>query len=346
MNRVIATANLSKKYGRVYRVKDVNLEINEGEIYGFLGPNGAGKTTTLKMILGLVRPTSGSITVFGKDLKSHARQILQRTGSLIESPSYYDHLTGLENLRIMQRLRNVPDSHVTEALKIVRLDKQKDKKVSAYSLGMKQRLGIAMALVSFPELLILDEPTNGLDPAGIGEIRELIRSLPERYGMTVLISSHLLAEIEQIATSVGIIDNGEFIFQGSLEELKNRSRPAIHIKTANNPLAKQLLAAQGFFPVAERDMLVFDSLTDVQTAKMNRILVAAGIDVLRIEEHKPNLEEIFLILTGKERNLCRNHPLSEQNRRENVNPNLRSPCLHPARKRTNRETGTDSCFPV
>ena len=241
MEQVIATQQLSKRYGNVYRVKRSNLTVQEGEIYGFLGPNGAGKSTTLKMILGLVRPTEGRVTVFGKDLDSNRRQILAQTGALIESPSFYGHLTGLENMRVVQRLRDVPDQNVKEALSIVRLDKQKDKRVDQYSLGMKQRLGIAMALVSFPKLLILDEPTNGLDPAGIGEIRELIKSLPQRYEMTVLISSHLLSEIEQIATSVGIIHEGEMLFQGSLEQLQNRSRPAIKIKTGNNPMAQHML---------------------------------------------------------------------------------------------------------
>jgi len=223
MNEVITTYNLSKKYGDVYRVRDVNLSVGEGDIYGFLGPNGAGKTTTLKMILGLTRPTDGKVMVFGKDLKENREFILKKTGSLIEAPSYYGHLTGLENMRVIQRLRDLPARNVDEALRIVRLEKHKDKKVNEYSLGMKQRLGIAMAIMSFPKLLILDEPTNGLDPAGIGEIRELIKSLPQRYEMTVLVSSHLLSEIEQTATKVGIINNGIMMFQGTLEDLKKKN---------------------------------------------------------------------------------------------------------------------------
>lgn len=223
MNEIISTYNLSKRYGSTYRVNNVNLSVCEGEIYGFLGPNGAGKTTTLKMILGLTRPTDGKVTVFGKDLNENRYLVLSQTGSLIESPSYYGHLTGLENMRIVQKLRDVPDKNVEEALKIVRLENHKDKKVSQYSLGMKQRLGIAMAILSFPKLLILDEPTNGLDPAGIGEIRELIKSLPRRYEMTVVISSHLLSEIEQTATSVGIINDGIMMFQGSMESLKTKN---------------------------------------------------------------------------------------------------------------------------
>ena len=209
---IVQTHNLTKTYEGIHRVDQVHLQVEEGEIYGFLGPNGAGKTTTLKMLLGLVKPSKGDIEIFGKSLKRHRSTILQRTGSLIESPSYYGHLTGLENMKVMQRLRNVPDQNVEEALRIVRLENQKNKKAEQYSLGMKQRLGIAMSLLAFPKLLILDEPTNGLDPAGIGEIRELIKSLPKRYGMTVLISSHLLSEIDQIATSVGIISEGKLLF--------------------------------------------------------------------------------------------------------------------------------------
>lgn len=303
MEQVIATQQLSKRYGNVYRVKQVNLTVQEGEIYGFLGPNGAGKSTTLKMILGLVRPTEGKVTVFGKDLDSNRRQILAQTGALIESPSFYGHLTGLENMRVVQRLRDVPDQNVKEALSIVRLDKAKDKRVDQYSLGMKQRLGIAMALVSFPKLLILDEPTNGLDPAGIGEIRELIKSLPQRYEMTVLISSHLLSEIEQIATSVGIIHEGEMLFQGSLEQLQNRSCPAIKIKTGNNPMAQHMLLRQGYAPVQDGEFLALEGLRDEQAAEINRMLVTNDIDVLRIEEHKKNLESIFLDMTGKESSL-------------------------------------------
>ncbi|NUU59839.1 ABC transporter ATP-binding protein [Paenibacillus agri] len=303
MSEVISTSKLSKRYGSTYSVQDMNLTVREGDIYGFLGPNGAGKSTTLKMILGLAKPTEGKVKVFGKDFAEERRQILDQTGSLIESPSYYGHLTGLENMRVVQRLRRVPDNNVTEALKIVRLDKHKDKKAGQYSLGMKQRLGIAMALVSWPKLLVLDEPTNGLDPAGIGEIRELIKSLPERFGMTVLLSSHLLAEIEQIATSVGIIHQGKLLFQGSMEELQRRSYPMIMIKTADNSRAQRFLAAEGYSPQLFEDRIAFAGLGDEEAAAVNRRLVAANIDVLRIEEHKKNLEHIFLELTGKERSL-------------------------------------------
>lgn len=299
MNAIVTTHDLSKRYGATYRVKDVNLRVEEGEIFGFLGPNGAGKTTTLKMILGLTRPTHGKVRVFGKELASNRRYILSQTGSLIESPSYYSHLSGLENLRIIQRLRDVPDRNVQEVLQIVRLEKHKDKKVGQYSLGMKQRLGIAMALLSFPKLLILDEPTNGLDPSGMGEIRELIQSLPERYGMTVILSSHLLSEIEQIATSVGIINEGQMLYQGKLDALKNRGRPTIRIKTRNNALAEQVLQAQGFPIIRHGEDLLLENPTDDLVEQVNRKLVEANIGVLRIEEEKKNLENIFLEMTGR-----------------------------------------------
>lgn len=303
MSQIVTTHNLSKRYADTYCVKDVNLSVDEGEIFGFLGPNGAGKSTTLKMILGLARPTDGKVKVFGKDFKANRRLILSQTGSLIESPSYYGHLSGLENMRIVQRLRDIPDKNVAEVLKIVRLENQKDKRVGQYSLGMKQRLGIAMALLSFPKLLILDEPTNGLDPAGIGEVRELIKSLPRRYGITVLISSHLLSEIEQIATSVGIINDGKMIFQGSMDVLKKKSQQTIMIKTSNNRLAQELLSTKGLFPFYRKDSLVFENFTDEQVIQANRSLLTANIDVLRIEEQKKNLESIFLEITGKERSL-------------------------------------------
>ncbi len=296
---MIQTDNLTKKFGAAASVDRVALQVREGEIYGFLGPNGAGKTTTLKMLLGLIKPTEGTIRIFGKRLEEHRAYILQRTGSLIESPSYYGHLTGLENMRIMQRLKNAPDRNIDEALHIVRLEQHKHKKVDQYSLGMKQRLGIAMALLSFPKLLILDEPTNGLDPAGIGEIRELIKSLPARYGMTVMLSSHLLSEIEQIADSAGIIHKGRLLFQGSLESLWQKSKTTIQLKTEDNDAAERLLLMKGYKPIQKGHRLQFEHLSDAETAEINRLLVSHHIPVTRIEERKKSLEEMFLALTGK-----------------------------------------------
>lgn len=300
---IVETRGLTKTYGGAHRVNQVDLTVESGQIYGFLGPNGAGKTTTLKMLLGLIKPTAGSIKIFGEDLAKHRPAILNRTGSLIESPSYYGHLTGLENMRVMQRMRNAPARNIDKALHIVRLENQKHKKADQYSLGMKQRLGIAMSLLAFPELLILDEPTNGLDPAGIGEIRELIKSLPDQYGITVLLSSHLLSEIEQIATSVGIISDGRLLYQGTMRSLQAGGKASIRFQTADPARAEAVLLERGYMPVAQGNQLTFDYLRDEEVSRINRILVEQDIPVIRIEEHKKSLEDIFLDLTGKERSL-------------------------------------------
>lgn len=218
---IIETKDLSKKHGTQLRVNNLCLQIPEGCVYGFLGPNGAGKSTTIKLLLGLLKPTNGEIYFFQERMTAKNRlSILQYTGSLIESPSFYGHLTGLENLQIIAKLKKVPASEITKVLHTVRLYEQRDKKVKHYSLGMKQRLGIAMALLGNPRILILDEPTNGLDPAGIQEIRELIKNLPVTHQMTVIVSSHLLSEVEQMADMVGIINHGELVFQGSMAALE------------------------------------------------------------------------------------------------------------------------------
>lgn len=218
---IIETKDLSKKHGAQFRVNNLCLQIPEGCVYGFLGPNGAGKSTTIKLLLGLLKPTNGEIYFFGQKMNEKNRlSILHHTGSLIESPSFYGHLTGLENLQIVAKLKKVPASEITKVLHTVRLYDQRDKKVKHYSLGMKQRLGIAMALLGNPRVLILDEPTNGLDPAGIQEIRELIKNLPVTHQMTVIVSSHLLSEVEQMADMVGIINHGELVFQGSMASLE------------------------------------------------------------------------------------------------------------------------------
>ncbi len=220
MNEIIRTTGLTKKYGENYSVRNLDMRVFENRIYGFLGPNGAGKSTTLKMLLGLASPTKGEVDIFGQRMNSKNRiEILKEVGSLIESPSYYSHLTAAENLKILASLLDVPRGNIEKVLQIVRLDKQQNKKTAAFSLGMKQRLGLASALLSFPKLLILDEPTNGLDPAGIQEMRELIKTLPRQYGMTVIVSSHLLSEIDQMAEDIGIIANGKMMYQGELNML-------------------------------------------------------------------------------------------------------------------------------
>lgn len=296
---IVATDNLSKEYDGVYRVQELDIRIKEGDIYGFLGPNGAGKSTTMKMLLGLVKPTSGTIEIMGKPFnEKNRRDILSPVGSLIESPSYYGHLTGRENMEIIRRLLDLPKKNIEEAVHIVRMENQMEKKVKNYSLGMKQRLGIAMALARFPKLLILDEPTNGLDPAGIEEMRELIKMLPKQYGMTVMISSHILSEIDQMATVVGIINQGCLIFQERMSVLDMQREPQIILRTSDNNHAFQLLKKAN--PQRTTDGLQIGALTDEQTGAVVQCLCSNGISVYRVEEHRESLEDIFLNLTGKE----------------------------------------------
>ena len=296
---IVATDNLSKEYDGVYRVQELDIRIKEGDIYGFLGPNGAGKSTTMKMLLGLVKPTSGTIEIMGKPFNEKTRRdILASVGSLIESPSYYGHLTGRENMEIIRRLLDLPQKNIEEAVHIVRMENQMEKKVKNYSLGMKQRLGIAMALARFPKLLILDEPTNGLDPAGIEEMRELIKTLPKQYGMTVMISSHILSEIDQMATVVGIINQGCLIFQERMSVLDTQREPQIVLRTSDNNRTYQLLKKVN--PQRTADGLQIGALTDEQTGAVVQCLCSNGISVYRVEEHRESLEDIFLNLTGKE----------------------------------------------
>ena len=297
---IIVTHDLCKQYGNALRVAHLDLDVPEGSVYGFLGPNGAGKSTTLKMILGLVRPTAGDIRVLGKKMDGQNRlAVLRQVGSLIESPSYYGHLTGEENLRIVQTLRGVPEKNIREVLQIVRLDGQRGKKVAHYSLGMKQRLGLAAALLGYPKLLILDEPTNGLDPAGIQEMRELICSLPERFGMTVVVSSHLLSEIDQMADHVAIIREGELVFQDTLEALHGRSRHHLALRTTNNAVARAVLQEKSVPCQEEEGYLILPILSDEIAAQLTRLLGARNLGVIRLEERQKSLEDIFLELTGK-----------------------------------------------
>ena len=296
---IIATENLSKEYDGVYRVQDLDIRVKEGDIYGFLGPNGAGKSTTMKMLLGLVKPTSGTIEIMGKLFNEKNRKgILQSVGSLIEAPSYYGHLTGHENMELIRRLLDLPQKNIDEAIHIVRLENQMNKKVKNYSLGMKQRLGIAMALARKPKLLILDEPANGLDPAGIEEIRELIKTLPSKYGMTVMISSHILSEIDQMATVIGIINQGSLIFQERMSVLDEQRKPQIILKTSDDDTAYRFLAKLN--PQRTLNGLQLGALTDEQTGAVARELCSNNLSVYRVEEHRESLEDIFLTLTGKE----------------------------------------------
>ena len=220
---IIETKNFTKTYADFTAVSDINLHIPKGAVYGFLGPNGAGKSTTMKMFLGLTKQTSGSFVLNGKTFPKDRVEILKEIGSFIEAPAFYGNLSGEENLEIIRKILELPKSDVAEALELVGLTQYKKRLAKKYSLGMKQRLGLAMALLGKPPLLILDEPTNGLDPVGIHEIRTLIRSLPEQFDCTVLVSSHLLSEIELMADHIGILNHGHLLFEGTLEDLKQNA---------------------------------------------------------------------------------------------------------------------------
>ncbi len=223
MQTIITTDHLTKRYRRFTAVDGVSLHVRRGSIYGFLGPNGAGKSTTMKMLLGLTRPTSGAFAIDGLTFPGDRMEILRRVGAFIESPAYYPNLSGRENLDLLRRILRLPAESVDEALELVELSEFGDRLAKKYSLGMKQRLGLAGALLGRPPILILDEPTNGLDPAGIHEIRNLVKSLPRRYDCTVLISSHMLSEIERMADDVGILNHGRQLFEGSLEQLRQQA---------------------------------------------------------------------------------------------------------------------------
>lgn len=300
---IVETNQLTKRLGGKKAVDGVNLRIGQGEVYGFLGPNGAGKTTTIRMLLGLARPTKGDIRIFGKDLKREKLSILRKVGSLVEYPSYYGHLTGRENLEAVRRILDVPKQRIDEVLSIVRLMKDANRTVKGYSLGMKQRLGIATALLGQPELLILDEPTNGLDPSGILEIRELIKTLARERGMTVLVSSHLLSEIDQMATQVGIISKGRLIFQDSIALLREKAKSGIEMAVDRPEEAGRLLLSVGCPSERTERGILFEHQSDDNVAAVVKFLVEQGIRVYRVMEKKASLEDVFLQLTGGEGSL-------------------------------------------
>lgn len=296
---VIQTKNLTKTYKKQAAVTNVNLEIQKGDIYGFLGPNGAGKTTTIRMLLGLIQPTRGSIELFGKELKKNKMDILRRTGSLVEYPSYYGHLSAVENLEAIRRITGGPVARIAEVLDIVQLTKDAKRAVKGYSLGMKQRLGIAAALLNNPELLILDEPTNGLDPSGIQEIRELIKNMPRQFGITVLVSSHLLSEVEQMAEKVGIIREGELVFQGRMEELVSKASSGFRLAVSEPEEAMGRVLDMGLDGRIKGQLLELGPLTDAQIAKLVRHLVEQQHDIYRVEEKRKSLEDIFMQMVGE-----------------------------------------------
>lgn len=299
MNHVVETFALTKTYAGHSAVDGVSLSVPEGSVYGFIGPNGAGKSTTMKMLLGLLKPSGGTIRILGKQMNERNRlELLRQAGSLIESPSCYGHLTGEENLQIVADLKAVPKKDIDRVLEIVDLTSSRRRKVRQYSLGMRQRLGIAMALLGEPRLLILDEPTNGLDPAGIQEMRTLISEMPQRCGVSILISSHLLSEMEQMVDSVGIINQGRLLFQGPLTELRQHSQGDISVGVLHPEKALSILAPLG--PVTQKGRSFrLPPMPDSQLAVLVQQLSLNRAGVVELKHHTKSLEEIFLSLTGE-----------------------------------------------
>ena len=301
MQTVIETKALCKQYGPHTAVDHVELHVPQGCVYGFIGPNGAGKSTSMKMLLGLVHPTAGSVALLGRTLTERTRlELLRQTGSLIESPAGYLHLTAQENLEIVADLKGVPHKDISRVLDIVHLTQDRNRRVGQYSLGMKQRLGIAMALLGSPKLLILDEPTNGLDPAGIQEMRALIRNMPAATGATVLISSHLLGEMEQMVEQVGIIDHGHILFEGPLTELQRHSRGNVTLRLLDPAKAAPILRANGLTAHSDSCVVTLPPLQDALLADLVQKLAACGAGVVELTPHTKTLEEIFLSLTSEE----------------------------------------------
>lgn len=301
MQTVIETKALCKQYGPHTAVDHVELHVPQGCVYGFIGPNGAGKSTTMKMLLGLIHPTAGRVRLLGQELTEKSRlPLLRQTGSLIESPAGYLHLTAQENLEIVADLKGVPHKDIGRVLDIVHLTQDRNRRVGQYSLGMKQRLGIAMALLGNPKLLILDEPTNGLDPAGIQEMRALIRNMPAATGATVLISSHLLGEMEQMVEQVGIIDHGHILFEGPLTELQRHSRGNVTLRLLDPAKAAPILRANGLTAHSDSCVVTLPPLQDALLADLVQKLAACGAGVVELTPHTKTLEEIFLSLTSEE----------------------------------------------
>lgn len=298
MQTVIETQSLSKIYGSRPAVDRVSLHVPQGCVYGFIGPNGAGKSTTMKMLLGLIHPSAGQVFLLGQELTAQNRlSLLRQTGSLIESPSGYLHLTAQENLTIVADLKGVSRKDISRVLEIVHLTKDRNRKVGQFSLGMKQRLGIAMALLGNPKLLILDEPTNGLDPAGIQEMRALLADMPAATGTTVFLSSHLLGEMEQMVEQVGIIQQGKLLFEGSLQDLQQHSRGAVSLRLLYPQKAISLLHANGIPVQQKENVLTLPPLQEESLAALVRAVANSGAGVVELNRHTKSLEEIFLSLT-------------------------------------------------
>lgn len=295
---VIKTTGLSYHYSKnVQTLFGIDLNVAKGSIYGFLGPNGSGKTTTLSLLLGLLNNQKGDIEIFGQHLHANRINILKKVGSLIETPSLYGHLTAKENLEIYRPFYGVKRERVKEVLKIVGLEETGKKTTRKFSLGMKQRLAIAVALLPNPELLILDEPSNGLDPGGIIELRQLVKDLNEQHGMTIVISSHILSEVEKMVSHLGIIYKGKMLFEGTLPQLHAlRQKDArLLVKTSDNAAALRLLAEHG--PQMAGDAVAVHFSSDNDIAAIGKKLVQSSLDLFLLQPEENNLEQLFINLT-------------------------------------------------
>ena len=299
MSLAIRTQHLSRRFPGGHGVHDLDLNVPAGAIYGFLGPNGAGKTTTIRLLLDLLRPDAGVIELFGQALGRQNRQALALVGALVESPSLYGHLSGRENLEITRRLIDAPRARIDEALDRVDLRADADRRVRDYSLGMRQRLAIALALLGRPKLLILDEPGNGLDPAGILDLRHLLRTLSIEEGLAVFVSSHQLSEVEQIASHVGVLQAGRLRFEGRLEDLRGRVQPRLLLACDPLQRALELLVAAGEQATLQEDGLIAVHLDRRSEAQVNQWLVGHGIAVSHLARANVSLESLFFDLTDE-----------------------------------------------
>ena len=307
MSYILQTSHLGKTIDGKQLVTDVNIHVKKGEVYGFLGPNGAGKTTVMKMLTNLWKPTSGTVALFGKALEKTSYEVLKRMGSIIEFPTFYDHMSGKDNLQLhCEYMGYYNKGSVEEALQMLGLSDAADKPAGSYSLGMKQRLGIARAILCKPELVILDEPTNGLDPAGMKQIRDLFRMLCTEYGMTLMISSHLLPEIESIADTVGVIHHGKMMKEISMKEIAETNTAYIELAVEDTKKAAYVLAEKmqlsNFKIVNDLGIRIYEQ--GVTTQKISRELMANDVEIASISQHTETLEDYFLKITSEVGKSC------------------------------------------
>jgi ABC-type multidrug transport system ATPase subunit len=299
MNTILKIDHLSKKYNGINAVDDLSFSVNKGDVYGFLGQNGAGKSTTIRMMLTLIEPSAGEINIFGLSLSKNRNEILSKIGAVVERPDLYKYLTAYENLKLFAKMSNINVTHklLMEQLDMVGLADRSESKVKTYSQGMKQRLGIGIALVHNPDFIILDEPTNGLDPQGIADIRNLILKLSNEFGKTVLVSSHLLSEIELIANRMIVIHKGKKIVEGYVNELLDPSKTLVELETTNNEFAKTVLKNSAFAPmVVDNNEKLHLTINKTEISSLIKIMVESKVEIIAVKP-RHSLEDYFLNLT-------------------------------------------------